>query len=419
MGSILVEGGIPLYGTIDISGAKNAVLPIMVTSLLTPSPLTLGNVPNLSDVNLMIAILKQHGIRVEQISKNKITLTGDQVHSFTAPHDWVQQMRASIWLLAPLLVRLGKAHIALPGGCVIGQRRIDMHIAVLEAFGAQIKLSHNAIDAISKYRFKGINFKFDIVSVGATITAILAAVLAQGTTILSNCAREPEIVDLCHCLNKMGAQISGMGTPNIYISGVDGLKSVYHKVMPDRIEAGTYMLVAAITGGVIRLNKVISNHLDQLTSKLQCAGVEIQKHDDSMIINGNSEIQALSVETNPYPAFATDLQAQLTSFLSVARGTSIIIENVFENRYMHVSELVKMGANISIHGRKAIVQGVKQLNPAEVTASDLRASMALVLAGLVTKGITKINNAYHIDRGYDSFLTKLLNCGAKIKRISV
>ncbi|WP_342638595.1 UDP-N-acetylglucosamine 1-carboxyvinyltransferase [Orientia tsutsugamushi] len=419
MSSILVEGGKSLRGEINISGAKNAALPIIVASLLSSKTLVINNVPQLSDVSDMLFILKSYGVHVEIVGSGTIALTANNISGhFSPPCSIVKKMRASIWILAPLLLRLGQVRIASPGGCAIGQRRIDLHLAALKAFGANIQLEEDYISANCSSRMHGISFKFDKVSVGATITAIMCAVLANGSTKLANCAQEPEIADLCYCLRKMGANITGIGTANISIIGVKELNGANYSIIPDRIEAGTYMVAAAITQGKIKLNNVIFKHLKSAIAKLRLSGAIIQYHNEnSLIIEGANIIKPLNIQTNPYPNFPTDLQAQFMSLMSIADGVSIITENIYENRYMHVFELIKMGANIVIQSREAIVTGVKKLHGADVIATDLRASVSLVLAGLSAAGITRVKRMHHLDRGYESLVEKLQNCNARVQRI--
>ncbi|KJV56282.1 UDP-N-acetylglucosamine 1-carboxyvinyltransferase [Orientia chuto str. Dubai] len=420
MGNILVEGGCSLRGEVNISGAKNAALPIIIACLLSSKTLVVSNIPQLSDVSDILSLLKNCGVLVEVIGDGTIALTADKItNDFVFPCDLVKKTRASIWILVPLLLRLGRAKIALPGGCAIGRRRIDLHVAVLEAFGANIQVDDVYISANCSSKLYGINFTFNKISVGATITAIMIAVLAKGSTKLTNCAQEPEIVDLCYCLRKMGADINGIGTANISIVGVKELNGTNYSIIPDRIEAGTYMIAAAITKGKIQLNNVIFDHLKSVIVKLQLSGAIIQyQSKNSLIIEGASIIKQVNVQTNPYPNFPTDLQAQFMSLMSIAQGVSVITENIYENRYKHAFELIKMGANIVIQDRKAIVTGVKKLHGTEVVATDLRASVSLILAGLSADGLTRVTHVHHLDRGYEFLVKKLQNCNARIQRIS-
>lgn len=417
MESILIQGENPLIGKINISGAKNALLPIMTCSLLTEDKLCLSNVPQLTDSHTMMALLKNHGTICDFDGYNMI-LDSSEISNFTAPYDLVRKMRASIWVMSPLLARFGKARVSLPGGCALGARQVDLHISGLEAMGASINLEDGYIIAETVERLKAVHFNFSKISVGATITMIMAASLADGESKLMNCASEPEIVDLCNCLTKMGAEIYGIGTSNLRIVGKNKLSGANHKIMSDRIEAGTYMIAAAITGGDITLNNIQYDIVENLSLKLIEAGISVEYADNKIRVRNFGTIKSVDIETHPYPGFATDLQAQFMALMCIADGTSIITENIFENRLMHVPELCRMGANITINGHhSATVHGVKQLKSAEVMASDLRASVSLILAGLAAKGETKVRRIYHLDRGYSDIEGKLRNCGAKIERI--
>lgn len=418
MESILVQGGIPLIGTIDISGAKNASLPIMACSILTEDEIILSNIPDLTDIYTMKALLENHGTKCN-VNGSEVTLDSSEISNFTAPYDIVRKMRASIWVLGPLLARFGKAKVSLPGGCALGARQIDLHLAGLTAMGARINLEDGYIIAESIEKLKGVHFIFSKVSVGATITMIMAATLAEGETKLMNCASEPEIIDMCHCLVKMGAYIEGIGTSNIVIQGQKKLHGMKHSVIADRIEAGTYMIAAAITGGELTLNNISYDIVENLALKLIESGTELRYIDNKIIVsNPSSVIKSVNIETHPYPGFATDLQAQFMTLMTISEGTSIVTENIFENRFMHVPELMRMGADITINNyHNATIKGVRALKRAEVMASDLRASVSLILAGLVAKGETKIRRIYHLDRGYAHIEEKLRKCGAKIERI--
>ncbi len=428
MDSIIIEGGQPLIGDIHISGSKNASLPIMAACLLTDDLVELHNVPVLSDIYTMQKLLENHGCQVEQVlhegdfGNDSFTLkiSSNKVKNFTAPYDIVRKMRASIWVLGPLLSRFGKAHVSHPGGCAIGARLINLHIAVLEAMGADITIEEGYVMASSKNasasgRLKGCNFIFEKISVGATITAILAAVLADGETNLSNCAIELEIVDLCNFLSRMGANIEFSGT-NIKIKGVTSLQAVNYEIIPDRIEAGTYMMACMITKGKVNIKGINSSYLTNTIPILQEAGVIITDKGDLIEVSGQNNIKATNISTAPYPGFATDLQAQFMAMMTLADGKSTITETIFENRFMHVPELCRMGAHINIAGNKAIVTGISSLSGAEVMASDLRASVSLIIAGLAAKGLTKVKRVYHLDRGYQRLERKLRSCGARITR---
>ncbi len=420
MDSLVIRGGNVLKGKVNVSGAKNAALPIMAASLLVDK-LTISNVPKLTDIITMKSLLSTLGSRISVISEqgSEYTLQIESTHidNFTAPYDIVRKMRASIWVLGPLLARFSKAKVSLPGGCAIGARQVDLHIAVLEAMGAKIKLSNGYINATVKGRLKGTHFVFDKISVGATINAIMAASLADGETTLLNCAREPEIVDLCNCLSKMGVEIDGIATSSIRIMGQPTLNSTEHRIMPDRIEAGTYMIAAAITKGNLNIYGIDYNIIENLGLKLIEAGIKVTPIENGINVSYVGQINPVDVNTNPYPGFATDLQAQFISLMTISNGTSVITENIFENRFMHVPELCRMGANITINGNSALVRGVDTLVGAEVMASDLRASVSLVLAGLIANGQTTVHRIYHLDRGYQALESKLINCGASIERV--
>lgn len=425
MDSILIQGGLPLVGEIVISGSKNASLPIMASSLLTSQSLKITNVPKLSDIYTMVNLLKSHGTEVtleEQEDESlSLKLSSHSIDNYTAPYNIVRRMRASIWVLGSLLGRFGSAKVSLPGGCAIGARQVDLHIAVMESMGATIKIESGYIHAHTNgKRLKGCDFTFSKVSVGATINAILAAVLANGKTALSNCAQEPEIVDLCNCLNQMGAEISGIGSKNIKITGKDSIAGTSYRIMPDRIEAGTYMIAAAATRGDIKLHGITYDIVKNLALKMEEAGISILYDKNSIRVKHTGDIKCVDISTEPYPGFSTDFQAQFTCLMILATGTSFISENIFENRFMHVPELCRMGAKITIDGNNAKIEGVSKesLVGAEVMASDLRASVSLIIAGLCASGKTKVRRVYHLDRGYQSLEKKLTNCGAKIVRIT-
>lgn len=419
MDSLIIQGGIPLKGDINVSGAKNSALPIMAASLLT-SKLSLNNIPNLTDITTMKTLLNEMGSIItvtEHPQHLSMEIDSSKVNNLVAPYDIVCKMRASIWVLAPLLSRFSEAKVSLPGGCAIGARQVDLHIAVLQAMGADIKVDHGYINAKVKGRLNGVNFTFNRISVGATINAIMAATLANGETTLLNCAREPEIVDLCHCLKKMGSEIYGIGSSTIKIIGKSHLNNATYSIMPDRIEAGTYMIAAAITKGDLNIYGIEYKIIKNLVVKLLKAGIQVLPIDRGLKITYVGKIDPVNIQTNPYPGFATDLQAQFMSLMSLCSGYSTITENIFENRFMHVPELCRMGARITIKGNRARISGVQSLVGAEVMASDLRASVSLVLAGLTAQDQTIIHKIHHLDRGYQALEQKLINCGAEIRRV--
>ncbi len=417
MDSIIVKGGNKLEGTINISGAKNAALPIMAASLLTAEPLHLSNVPKLVDIKTMQELLTNHG-SILKPENNSIIIDSSNIISYKSPYDIVRKMRASIWTLGPLLARFREAEVSMPGGCAIGARMIDQHLAVMKALGAKIKTKNGYIVAKSEGKLKGCHFNFTKLSVGATINGILAATLAEGETILTNCAAEPEIVDLIVILNKMGANIKGAGTSKITIQGVRELGGATHHLIGDRIEAGTFMCAVAMCGGKINLKNIDYNIVENIILKLKEAGVEFENLQDGTItVCAPNKVKGVDMQTEAYPGFATDLQAQFMTLMTTASGSSAIAENIFENRFMHVPELCRMGANITIDGHNAFVRGVETLSGAEVMASDLRASSSLIIAGLAAQGTTKVRRIYHLDRGYENIEAKLNNCGAEIERI--
>jgi UDP-N-acetylglucosamine 1-carboxyvinyltransferase len=417
MDKLIITGGTTLDGEIRISGAKNAALPILTATLLAEGPMIVGNVPHLQDVTTTIELLGAMGVHL--VIDEKLAIESDvaTIKQFVAPYELVKTMRASILVLGPLLTRFGEAEVSLPGGCAIGTRPVNLHIQGLQAMGAEIKVENGYIKARAK-RLKGATIILDLVTVTGTENLMMAATLAEGTTVLENAAREPEVVDLANCLNKMGARISGAGTPTITIEGVDTLKGIRYEVLPDRIETGTYLVATAITGGRIKVKDTQPKMLDAVLSKLREAGAVIETGADwiSLDMQGRRP-QAVDVHTAPYPAFPTDMQAQFTALNAVAEGTSTITETVFENRFMHVQELERMGADIRLEGNTAIITGVDRLTAAPVMATDLRASASLVLAGLVAEGDTEVNRIYHIDRGYERIEEKLQQLGATIRRV--
>jgi UDP-N-acetylglucosamine 1-carboxyvinyltransferase len=415
MDKIRIIGGAPLEGTITISGAKNAALPLMVCGLLTDQRVVLSNVAKLADLQTMAELLAQHGIAV--IPDGRTLSLGGRITNTEAPYDIVRKMRASILVLGALLARTGEARVSLPGGCNIGTRPVDLHLKGLEAMGAVIKLDSGYIDATAPTGLHGAAIVFPFVSVGATENLLMAAALADGTTILKNAAREPEIADLAKCLSAMGAKIAGIGTDTLTIEGVKTLHGASHDILPDRIETGTYACAAAITGGNVFLENARIDDLGAVVSSLREAGVVIAEQKNGFSVARKNGLLGTDVTTEPFPGFPTDMQAQFMALMAVAEGASMITETIFENRFMHVPELNRMGARIHAVGASAIVRGVRHLSGAPVMATDLRASVSLVLAGLAAEGETTINRVYHLDRGYESVEQKLAACGARIERI--
>ena len=415
MDSLEIEGGVPLRGEIAISGAKNAALPLLCAGLLSEAPLTLTNVPKLADTILMERLLVNHGIAVARDAET-VTITGAVTH-FDAPYDLVRKMRASVLVLGPLLGRYGSARVSLPGGCAIGTRPVDLHIRAMQALGAVVELADGYIQARAPQGLVGNRVIFPMVSVGATENAMLAAVLAKGRTELVNVAREPEIIDLALCLRAMGAVISGEGTDTIIIDGVDELHAATHRVVSDRIEAGSFAIAAVMTNGDLTLKGTQRRYLDALLAVLREVGAEITETDTSLRITGTGRPAAVDITTDPFPGFPTDLQAQFMAMMCIADGSSRISETIFENRFMHVPELMRMGADINVDGGTALVRGRLSLSPAPVMATDLRASVSLVLAALTVSGKSRINRIYHLDRGYSRLEEKLGNCGAVLRRI--
>lgn len=419
MDKLVIAGGRRLTGEVAISGAKNAALPILCAALLTREPLTLTNVPALNDVRTMLRLLERMGVRVER-DGDTVSLDASGLHDPTAPYELVKTMRAAILVLGPLVARHGEARVSLPGGCAIGARPVEQHIKGLAAMGASVTVEHGYIHAVSS-RLKGARIFTDMVTVTGTENLMMAACLAEGETVIENAAREPEVVDLARCLNAMGARVSGAGTDVIRIHGVARLHGATHRIMPDRIEAGTYLCAAAITGGDIRLTGAVSSHLDAVVDKLMDAGCEIKTEKtpdcETIRIKAPPRLKAVSIRTAPYPGFPTDMQAQFMAIDTVAEGTAIIRETIFENRFMHAVELSRLGADIRIDGNTAVVSGVKRLTGATVMATDLRASASLVIAGLVADGETTVDRLYHLDRGYERLEEKLAALGADIKRV--
>jgi UDP-N-acetylglucosamine 1-carboxyvinyltransferase len=414
MQKLIIQGGEPLSGEVHISGAKNAALPILCASLLTGETLTIENVPHLNDVTTMLGLLEQMGISVA-VNDDRTELTAAQLSHLVAPYEMVKTMRAAILVLGPMLARAGAASVSLPGGCAIGLRPVDQHIKGLQAMGAEIYVEHGYIHAKAK-RLNGAHIVMDIVTVTGTENLMMAATLADGTTVLENAAREPEVTDLANCLIAMGAKIHGVGTDIITIEGVEALRGATYRVMADRIETGTFLVAAAASGGEIHLRQTRSGTLDAVLDKLMEAGAAIESGEDWIHLKMNNPLKSVNLRTAPYPAFPTDMQAQFMVLNSVAMGTAIITETIFENRFMHVQELKRMNADIKVEGNTAVVYGVARLDGANVMATDLRASASLVLAGLIAKGETIIDRIYHLDRGYERIEDKLSRLGAKIRR---
>lgn len=415
MDKLIIKGGRKLSGDVTVSGSKNASLPVFVSTILAPGEHEFSNVPFLRDINTTIKVMEQLGATIEG-NGSIVRIDTRGINNFEATYELVKTMRASVLVLGPLLSRFGKARVSLPGGCAIGARPIDLHLKGLAAMGADISLSHGYVEAKAK-RLKGARINFDVSTVGGTEHLMMAAATADGETILENAAREPEIVDLAHVLIEMGARIEGAGTDTICINGVKELGAVTHRMMPDRIEAGTFMIAAAITGGDVKIHNMQLEHLDALVFKLQDAGVEIINKNNVVRVKGPKRINAVNIKTRPYPGFPTDMQAQFMALMCLADGASVISENIFENRFMHVSELMRFGADITTEGNTATVKGVKKLSGAPVMATDLRASASLILAGLAADNTTEISRIYHLDRGYESIEKKLAGLGADIQRV--
>lgn len=419
MNKLIITGNIPLQGEITVSGAKNAALPIIAACLLTEAPVKLSNVPHLKDITTMLNLLGTMGAEFTFDEKTHIEINTQPVNNFTAPYDLVRTMRASIVVLGPLLARFGEAIVSLPGGCAIGARPVDLHISAMEALGAEVMIENGYIHAKTKGRLKAAHIVFDLITVTGTENVMMAAALAEGTSVIKNAAREPEVVDLANFLNSLGAKISGAGTDTIVIEGVKNLHGGNYEVLPDRIEAGTYLTAAACTRGKIKLKNIRADLLEAVLSKLEEAGAQIEIGNNWISLDmKNKRPKAVNIKTAPYPAFPTDMQAQLMAMNVIAEGTGTITETIFENRFMHALELQRMGANIKLEGNTAICIGVDNLYGAPVMATDLRASASLVLAGLAAEGETVIDRIYHIDRGYESIEEKFHQLGAKIKRVA-
>lgn len=416
MSKFIVEKSEPLKGTIRVNGAKNSVLALLPATLLTAEPCVIDEVPNLRDVGVMSELLTVLGAKVKK-EGDKMEICAKNLTSHEAPYELVQQMRASFYAMGPLLARYGVARVSQPGGCAIGARPIDLHLKGFTALGAEVELGHGYVEAKVEGRLKGAEIYLDFPSVGATANIMMAAALAEGQTIIENAAEEPEIIDLANFMNKMGASIKGAGTDTIRVTGVEKLNGAMHEVIPDRIETGTYMVAAAITGGDLMIENVVTSHLKPIIAKLRECNVQIEEYEDAIRVRGKADFTSVDITTLPYPGFPTDMQAQFMALMAYSEGTSVINETVFENRFMHVAELSRMGANIKIEGHSAVIQGTKKLQGAQVKATDLRAGAALILAGLVSEGETEISEIRHIDRGYVQIEKKLGAVGARIRRV--
>jgi UDP-N-acetylglucosamine 1-carboxyvinyltransferase len=417
MSVFIIDGGVPLKGTVRISGAKNAILPSLAACLLTEEKTILKDVPDLEDVHTMCNLLNSLGADTTFNKKDKeIIVNTSSINKYTAPYELVNQMRASFLVMGPLLARKGRAKVSLPGGCAIGSRPVDLHLKGFSALGANINTGHGYVEASVKGKLTGARIYLDFPSVGATENILMASVLAKGRTIIENAATEPEIVNLATLLVSMGANVTGAGTDTIRVVGTDRLHGTEHAIIPDRIEAGTFMLAAAITGGNVKIENVMTEHIKPISAKLRESGVEISEELGVVHVKSIPNPKAVDIKTHPYPGFPTDMQAQMTSFLSRAEGTSMIVETIFENRFMHISELKRMGAKIKIDGRTAIIEGRVPFMGAQVKATDLRAGAALILAGLCADGKTEISSIHHIDRGYEKMEEKLRALGARIRR---
>jgi UDP-N-acetylglucosamine 1-carboxyvinyltransferase len=418
---IIIQGGKRLSGEIAVSGSKNAALPILISSLLTAQPCTYQRVPHLADIRTTLKLLSGLGAKSDNQAwlrgADEVTLCSDRIKNFEAPYELVKTMRASFLVLGPLVARFGQARVSTPGGCAIGARPIDLHLKGLEALGATIEQTHGYIEA-SAAKLRGAKIYLDVPSVGATENLLMAASLAEGTTIIENAAKEPEIDDLAKALNAMGAKVQGAGTDIVRIDGVESLRGITHRIIPDRIETGSFVIAAALTGGDVLVQGARADHLEAFLIKLKEAGVALSADGQGIRVQGNGKIKSVDVKTLPYPGFPTDLQAQMMVLMAIADGVSVITETIFENRFMHAQELDRMGAQIKLEGNRAVVRGVRELSGAPVMASDLRASMALILAGLVANGTTEISRVYHLDRGYEQIEKKLSLLGGQIVRVA-
>lgn len=412
---IIVEKSAPLKGKVRVSGAKNSALPILAATLLSTDTCVLEDVPDLEDVRVICEVLEILGAKVDKISKEKLNINSKDIHSIEAPYELMSKMRASFLVMGPVLARMGKAKISLPGGCAIGTRPIDLHLKGFEALGAKIEYGSGFVEA-SAEKLVGANIYLDFPSVGATENIMMAASLAEGETVLENAAMEPEIVDLANLINKMGGKIKGAGTDTIKIEGVEKLSGCTHTIIPDRIEAGTLMVAAALTNGDVLVENIIIDHMKPIIAKLRECGASVEELGSSVRVKGCKDIKPIDIKTLPYPGFPTDMQSQFMALMSMAQGTSVMVETVFENRFMHIDELTRMGANIRADGRSAVIEGVAKLEGAQVRATDLRAGAALILAGLVSEGKTEISDTYHIDRGYSDIEAKFQGLGGNVYR---
>ncbi|MEW6352020.1 MAG: UDP-N-acetylglucosamine 1-carboxyvinyltransferase [Thermodesulfobacteriota bacterium] len=415
MDKIVIEGGVPLRGSVQVSGSKNAALPLMCAALLTEDEMIFHRVPALNDIRTKKQLLLQLGVQLDDFTSGTLRIKARHISEHTAPYELVKTMRASVMVLGPLMAREGRADVSLPGGCAIGARPIDQHLKGLEAMGASVHLEKGYVEARAD-RLKGTDFTFDLVTVTGTENLIMAAALARGTTVLRNCAVEPEVVELCQVINRMGGSIEGIGTDTLVIEGRDRLSGIVHSVMPDRIETGTLLIAGAITRGSVEVTGCRPEHVGALVEKLRQVGLGLEVTEDSVRVISNGHPRSVDMETSPYPGFATDLQAQYLALMSLADAGCTITETVFENRFMHVQELVRMGARIRVSGRNAKVQGVEKLSGAHVQATDLRASACLVLAAMAADGVSEIHRVYHLDRGYELLEKKLASLGAQLRR---
>jgi UDP-N-acetylglucosamine 1-carboxyvinyltransferase len=419
MDKIILRGGKKLEGEVSISGAKNAALPVLAATLLTEGQHSISHVPQLGDIRTILKLLSELGVEVERNKKDQreLKVNSGKLTFCEVPYDLVKTMRASVLVLGPLVARLKQAKVSLPGGCAIGSRPINLHLKALESMGVRVAIRHGYVEAKTK-KLKGARIYFDIPTVTGTENIMMAACLADGTTFLENAAKEPEVVDLASALKRMGAKIQGAGTDLIVIEGVKALKPMKHQIMPDRIETGTYMVAAGITGGKIRIVGCDISHCKAVVEKLQEIGIKVAEEDDGgVLVTGSPELQATDITTNPYPGFPTDMQAQIMALLCLAQGSSIVTETIFENRFMHVAELKRMGADITVQGNTAVIKGVRKISGAPVMATDLRASASLILAGLAADGVTEVSRVYHLDRGYEDLVGKLSRVGAEIERV--
>lgn len=417
MDKLIIRGGVPLRGQVTAGGAKNAALPAMAASLLTGESIRLHRIPQLGDVKTTIGLLNHLGVKAERTDGATLALRADGIDQCEAPYQLVRTMRASVLVLGPLVARFGHARVSLPGGCAIGPRPINLHLAALEKMGATVSLDAGYVEAKAA-RLRGARITFDGQTVTGTENVMMAATLADGVTVLENAACEPEVIDLAALLNRMGARIEGAGTPTISIEGVSCLHGAEHEIIPDRVETGTFIVAAAITGGDVTINRCRPCHLEAVTEKLREAGVVLEETDTSVRVVADGPVRGVNIRTHPYPGFATDMQAQCMALLSIAQGSSVVTETVFENRFMHVNELLRMGADIQVVGNVAFVNGVPRLTGAPVMATDLRASASLVVAGLAAHGSTTVSRVYHLDRGYESIERKLRGLGADIERVT-